>query len=138
VNFSGSTPCMPKICMLALENPHCGVSGVPFMKSTTGDEAMALSIAERTSSESRRAWKGVRKRAVGIGRAVLARDAARKAWEMLVFLSYLTCSFERRTEGIARLANIMCGWNVLTKSWWCDHLRCSPHPKFWMRSECQD
>jgi hypothetical protein len=80
VNFSGSTPCMPKICMLALENPHCGVSGVPFMNRTTGDEATALSIAERTSSESSRAWNGVRKRAVGVGRTVLARVAARKAW----------------------------------------------------------
>lgn len=55
VNFSGSTPCMPKICMLALEKPHCGVSGVPFMKRTTGAEATALSIAERTSSERSRA-----------------------------------------------------------------------------------
>ena len=51
VNLSGSTPCMPRICMLALEKPHCGVSGVPFMNSTTGDEATARSIAERTSSE---------------------------------------------------------------------------------------
>ena len=65
--------------MLALENPHCGVSGVPFMKRTTGDEAMARSIAERTSSERRRAWKGVRKRALGVKRGALARVAARKA-----------------------------------------------------------
>ncbi len=49
--------------MLALENPHCGVSGVPFMNSTTGDEATALSIAERTSSDSSRVCNGVRKRA---------------------------------------------------------------------------
>jgi hypothetical protein len=74
---------MPKICMLALENPHCGVSGVPFMNRTTGDEATALSIAERTSSESSRAWNGVKKRAVGVGRMVFARVAARKAWRML-------------------------------------------------------
>lgn len=80
VNFSGSTPCMPKICMLALEKPHCGVSGVPFMNRTTGDDATALSMADRTSSESNRAWNGVRNRAEGMGRAVLARVAARKAW----------------------------------------------------------
>jgi hypothetical protein len=47
-NFCGSTPCSPSICTLALENPHCGVSGVPFMNSTTGAVATALSIAPRT------------------------------------------------------------------------------------------
>ena len=46
-NLLGSTPCNPSICMLALENPHCGVSGVPFMNSTTGFEATAFSIAAR-------------------------------------------------------------------------------------------
>lgn len=66
--------------MLALENPHCGVSGVPFMKSTTGEEATARSIAVRTSSERQRIWKGVRKRALGAVRAEVARVAARKAW----------------------------------------------------------
>lgn len=71
---------MPRICMLALENPHCGVSGVPFMNNTTGDEAMARSIALRTSSDRHRIWKGVRKRALGRGRKKLARVAARKAW----------------------------------------------------------
>jgi len=35
--------------MLALENPHCGVSGVPFMNSTTGAVPTALSIAFRVS-----------------------------------------------------------------------------------------
>jgi hypothetical protein len=47
-NFCGSTPCSPSICTLALENPHCGVSGVPFMNNTTGAVATALSIAPRT------------------------------------------------------------------------------------------
>ena len=37
--------------MLALENPHCGVSGVPFMKSTTGADPTAFSIADRVSVE---------------------------------------------------------------------------------------
>lgn len=46
--------------MAAREKPHCGVSGVPFMKSTTGADDTALSIAERVWSERRRAWKGVR------------------------------------------------------------------------------
>lgn len=40
--------------MLARENPHCGVSGVPFMNSTTGAEATALSIAARVASERAR------------------------------------------------------------------------------------
>lgn len=70
--------------MLALEKPHCGVSGVPFMKRTTGAEATALSIAVRTSSERSRAWKGVRNRVAAKGRAVLARVAARKAFYVLM------------------------------------------------------
>jgi hypothetical protein len=44
--------------MLALENPHCGVSGVPFMNSTTGADATALSIAAFVSVERNRATKG--------------------------------------------------------------------------------
>jgi hypothetical protein len=72
---------MPKICMLALENPHCGVSGVPFMNKTTGADAIALSIAARTSFERNRAWNGVTKRIGAEGRVagVLVRLAARKA-----------------------------------------------------------
>lgn len=67
--------------MLALENPHCGVSGVPFMNKTTGADATALSIAVLTSFERNRAWNGVTKR-IGAGArvaGVLARVAARKA-----------------------------------------------------------
>lgn len=56
-NFLGSTPCRPRIWMLARENPHCGVSGVPFMNRTTGAEETALSMAVRVSSEIRRAWR---------------------------------------------------------------------------------
>jgi len=37
--------------MLARENPHCGVSGVPFMNSTTGAEEMAEVMAARVSEE---------------------------------------------------------------------------------------
>lgn len=48
--------------MLALEKPHCGVSGVPFMNSTTGDEATARSIACLVSLESSRICCAVRKR----------------------------------------------------------------------------
>jgi hypothetical protein len=88
VNFSGSTPCMPRICMLARENPHCGVSGVPFMNKTTGADATALSIAPRTSSESSRAWNGVMNRVGAKGRdaGVLARVAARKAYHSISIL----------------------------------------------------
>lgn len=53
------------------------------MNSTTGAEATALSIAVRTSSDSNRAWNGVTKRVGAKGRAVLARVAARKAYEVL-------------------------------------------------------
>lgn len=60
-NFLGSTPCSPRIWMLALENPHCGVSGVPFMNSTTGLEATALSMAARVSVDSSRRWNGERR-----------------------------------------------------------------------------
>jgi hypothetical protein len=81
VNFSGSTPCMPRICMLALEKPHWGVSGVPFINKTTGADATALSIAVLTWSERNRAWNGVTKRNGAAGRVagVLARVAARNA-----------------------------------------------------------
>lgn len=72
---------MPKIWMLALENPHCGVSGVPFMNSTTGDDATALSIACRVSLDRRRICVGVKKRGASFaeetGRVV--RLAARNA-----------------------------------------------------------
>lgn len=64
-NLAGSTPCSPRICMLARENPHCGVSGVPFMNNTTGVDATALSIAARVSSlRKRAAWKFARRRGV--------------------------------------------------------------------------
>ena len=48
--------------MLALEKPHCGVSGVPFMKRTTGAEPTALSMAALTSVDRRRTWIGGVKR----------------------------------------------------------------------------
>lgn len=62
--------------MLALENPHCGVSGVPFINRTTGAEATALSIADRVSSESRRICKGVSPNlfVAGFGRRVNRRS----------------------------------------------------------------
>lgn len=56
-NFLGSTPCRPKIWILAREKPHCGVSGVPFINNTTGAVATALSIAALVSVDSRRAWR---------------------------------------------------------------------------------
>jgi len=47
--------------MLAREKPHCGNSGVPFMKRTTGDVETALSMAARVESERLRRmgwWSG--------------------------------------------------------------------------------
>jgi hypothetical protein len=60
--------------MVALENPHCGVSGVPFMNKTTGADPTALSIACRVSVDRyRRAMGEIRRENleanVGAGRA---------------------------------------------------------------------
>ena len=68
--------------MLARENPHCGVSGVPFMNSTTGDVDTALSIACRVSVDRSRICEGVKKarRVVGMGRIGAVRVVARRAW----------------------------------------------------------
>ena len=55
-NLLGSTPCRPRTWMLAREKPHWGVSGVPFMKRTTGAEATALSMAWRVASDNQRFW----------------------------------------------------------------------------------
>lgn len=54
VNLEGSTPWRPKIWIVVRLKPHWGVSGVPFMNSTTGADATALSIAARTSVDSSR------------------------------------------------------------------------------------
>ena len=40
--------------MDAREKPHCGISGVPFMKRTTGADATAASMDFLVSSERRR------------------------------------------------------------------------------------
>lgn len=76
--------------MLALEKPHWGVSGVPFMKSTTGFDATAWSIADRVSADKNRSCEDVymtgrgmeRKEAIDRG-----RDACRKAYSALAFSS---------------------------------------------------
>lgn len=59
--------------MLALENPHWGISGVPFMKSTTGLDETADSIAVRVSVESDLYCEGVRRMRWDFG-SVAARD----------------------------------------------------------------
>ena len=83
----GSTPCKPKIWILAREKPHCGVSGVPFIKSTTGAVDTALSIADLVSSDSSRAWRkegpwkdGARKAGVCGFKKFAGRDRGRNAW----------------------------------------------------------
>ena len=40
--------------MTARENPHCGSSGVPFMKSTTGDASIAFWMCARASEDKSR------------------------------------------------------------------------------------
>lgn len=60
--------------MLAREKPHWGVSGVPFMKRTTGAEPTALSMAWRTASERRRRWAASeRRKGEGLMGAVAGR-----------------------------------------------------------------
>lgn len=67
--------------MLAREKPHWGVSGVPFMKSTTGAEATALSIAALVSEDKRRAWRTEGRVKAGVRTASSAegREIGRKA-----------------------------------------------------------
>lgn len=43
--------------MLALENPHCGISGVPFINNTTGADDTALSMAVRVSVDRKALWR---------------------------------------------------------------------------------
>lgn len=74
-NFAGSTPCRPRICILALENPHCGSSGVPFMKRTTGLEATACCIADRVSLEISRAC-GLESSSLLVGTLLITRKDA--------------------------------------------------------------
>ena len=47
--FSEGTPCRSSIWTTAREKPHWGMSGVPFMKSTSGLALTAPSIFARTS-----------------------------------------------------------------------------------------
>jgi hypothetical protein len=63
--------------MLALENPHCGVSGVPFMNSTTGADATALSIVAFVSAERNRAVMGENR---GVENLEANVGAGRAAW----------------------------------------------------------
>lgn len=58
-NLFGSTPCIPKMVILVLENPHWGRSGVPFMNNTTGLDATALSIVALVSVDRSRNCAGV-------------------------------------------------------------------------------
>lgn len=71
--------------MLAREKPHWGVSGVPFMNSTTGAEPTALSMAALVSVEMRRAWRMEGSLKAGAeartGRRDVGRAMGRKAWE---------------------------------------------------------
>lgn len=77
VNFCGLTPCRPRIWIAARENPHCGVSGVPFMNRTTGAEATALSIAERTSVDRKDFWRTAKRGE----RSGLRMARGRRVWD---------------------------------------------------------
>ena len=66
--------------MLAFENPHCGVSGVPFMNSTTGLEATAWSIAALVSVDRSRDCEGVRRVRCNLDRVGAVGREDRDAW----------------------------------------------------------
>lgn len=51
-SLSDDTPCRSSTCIAARENPHMGVSGVPFMNNTTGLEETAFWIWARASFDS--------------------------------------------------------------------------------------
>ncbi len=53
-SFSGLTPWTCMTWMTARENPHMGISGVPFINTTRGLDLTAPSIFDRASVESRR------------------------------------------------------------------------------------
>lgn len=91
--------------MVAREKPHWGVSGVPFMKRTTGAEAMALSIAARVSSERRRAWRGESIRGAakmllevnrGTAERAAARDVVCSESQLAEYSKFLDWSLQRR------------------------------------------
>jgi len=93
--------------MLALENPHCGVSGVPFINSTTGADATALSIACLVSEDRyRKAMGEIRGTAnleaiVGAGRA-----ACRNAFIASVHVLSYSPLFWKLTDDKIGLASI--------------------------------
>jgi hypothetical protein len=66
--------------MLALEKPHCGVSGVPFINNTTGADATALSIACFVSADKNLAD-------IDEGNLEANRGTGRAAWRS----AYATC-----------------------------------------------
>ena len=67
--------------MLALENPHWGISGVPFINKTTGFEATAWSIAALVSVERARSCKGLRRVRGGLERrAAIGREGRDARW----------------------------------------------------------
>jgi hypothetical protein len=77
--------------MLAREKPHCGVSGVPFMKRTTGADPTAFSIALRVSAERKRAAIGVMREGIILDEG---RAACRKACAMLARLIHKQEEFQ--------------------------------------------
>ena len=83
--------------MLARENPHCGVSGVPFMNSTTGADPTALSIAALVSVDKNRAAMGVYRGYANLeAKAGAGRAACRKTCRVLELL-FTGSRFQHRT-----------------------------------------
>lgn len=66
---------------MARENPHCGVSGVPFINKTTGAEAIALSMAARVSSERKRIELGERREVIHDILGTILNDGRVARWK---------------------------------------------------------
>ena len=69
--------------MLALENPHCGISGVPFMNSTTGLDATAWTIAALVWVDKSRDREGARLVKGGLDKLVTIGCESRNAQQNL-------------------------------------------------------
>lgn len=116
-NLLGSTPCRDNIWMEALLKPQAGVSGVPFMKRTTGADPTACSIEALVSAERHLLIDGVRScgkvRGMGVklGRAV-ARSACSIVSLSVSFRHGIDEEEKRRTPVKVRANDMICVYGV--------------------------
>ena len=93
--FSCGTPCRSKTCITAREKPHCGNSGVPFIKRTSGETSMAFWICARASEvRSRRKANDVAAGDPRVKGASWGNHEHIKAWTLLCRILSPTESLE--------------------------------------------